>query len=97
MVTGFQVGGNAKPPLLKPLPDCLTQPHALKFQRRRQKECTVADPTPKQLLEKLAGKRIILSTRCGTFSLTDGVIQQVFDDFELKGLIQSAKIHFIAF
>lgn len=43
----------------------------------------MSDPTPKQLLEKLVGKRALLSTCCGTFQQRDGVIQQVFNDFFL--------------
>lgn len=43
----------------------------------------MSDPTPKQLLEKLVGKRVFLSTRCGTFNQQDGQIQQVFQDFFL--------------
>ncbi|RMF14165.1 MAG: hypothetical protein D6761_09880 [Candidatus Dadabacteria bacterium] len=43
----------------------------------------MAEPTTKQLLEKLTGKRIFLSTRCGTFREQGGVIQQVFENFFL--------------
>lgn len=43
----------------------------------------MSDPTPKQLLEKLVGKRALISTRCGSFQQRDGIIQQVFTDFFL--------------
>lgn len=41
------------------------------------------EPTPKDLLRKLAGKKVALSTRCGTFKETTGVIKEVFDKFFL--------------
>ena len=43
----------------------------------------MAEPTSKQLLEKLSGKRLFLSTRCGTLSEVDGIIQQVYSEFVL--------------
>jgi hypothetical protein len=41
------------------------------------------DPTLKELLKKLAGRKVALSTRCGTFRQNVGVIKEVFDEFFL--------------
>lgn len=41
------------------------------------------DPTLKELLKRLAGRKVALSTRCGTFRETVGVIKEVFDEFLL--------------
>lgn len=43
----------------------------------------MADPMPKDLLRKLAGKKVYLSTRCGNLKQTGGVIREVFDAFML--------------
>lgn len=41
------------------------------------------DPTRKDLLKKLSGKKVFLTTRCGTFSHTSGTVKEVFDSFML--------------
>ena len=43
----------------------------------------MADPTIKDLLRKLSGKKVQLSTRCGSFKQASGVIREVFDEFVL--------------
>lgn len=41
------------------------------------------DPTIKDLLKKLVGRKVALSTRCGTFRETVGVVKEVFEEFIL--------------
>lgn len=43
----------------------------------------MADPTIKDLMRKLSGKKVMLSTRCGTFKQSPGIVREVFDDFVL--------------
>lgn len=43
----------------------------------------MAEPSTKDLLSKLSGKKVQLTTRCGSFQFRSGVIQQVFEGFFL--------------
>lgn len=43
----------------------------------------MAEPTPRDLLRRLVGKKVYLSTRCGSLKQTAGVIREVFDAFFL--------------
>jgi len=41
------------------------------------------DPSRKDLLKKLSGKQVLLTTRCGTFDTKAGTVKEVFEGFFL--------------
>jgi hypothetical protein len=59
------------------------------------------DPALKDLLKRLAGRKVALSTRCGTFRQTVGVVKEVFEDFflfltvEERAMDQTPQRHWI--